>query len=203
LLLQVVYHARLAEEDAAFAFADVAAAVSDKMIRRHPHVFGDTASGGTAGVRKRWDEIKAEERARKATEPTSALGDVPAALPALTRAAKLQKKASAVGFDWPDVAGVVAKVHEELAELEAEIAVDEHDRGRTQAEIGDLLFSVANLARHLNVDPETALRATNRKFVDRFAFVEQELRNAGKTVESAALDEMDEAWNAAKKAEKS
>ena len=183
LQLQVVFHAQMAEEAGQFTLEDVITRICDKMERRHPHIFGDTEHGG----HHLWEKIKAEERA---TNPDkSALADVALALPALERAAKLQRRAAQVGFDWPDISGPRAKIDEELAELEAET---EHPR--MLEELGDLLFAVVNLARHLNIEPETALREANRKFEQRFRVIEQE---PGFT--EMSLDEKEALWVRAKK----
>lgn len=201
LLLQVAYHARLAEERGAFAFSDVANTIADKMIRRHPHVFGDVAANGTDGVKLRWEEIKAAERAAKSTPGAGLLADVATALPALSRAMKLQRRAASVGFDWTEVEEVAAKVREELSEVEAQVAADPRRPEQIEAEIGDLLFTVVNLARHLDVDPETALRGANRRFSTRFAFVEATLNKAGRSLDDASAMELEAAWNAAKAVE--
>jgi nucleoside triphosphate diphosphatase len=221
LLFQVVYHARIAQEQDAFAFDDVIDAIATKMIRRHPHVFGtpeERAAGVTPGF---WDRAKATERAGK--PPAGVLDDVPIGLPALTRAIKLQNKAAKVGFDWPSLQPVLAKLKEELAEFEAEIA--EHgvrpggsDTGGEAAvtvsdppgltpppnaaaieeEFGDLLFVLANVARHLKLDAEGALRGANEKFVRRFRYIEEQLAERGRTPEQSGLAEMDALWDEAK-----
>jgi ATP diphosphatase len=203
LLLQVVFHARMAEEQGAFDFGGVVEAITAKLIRRHPHVFGD-ARGLTADeVKLSWDRIKAEEkaerRARGKVEAAGALAGVPAGMPALTRALKLQQKAGKVGFDWNDPLAVLAKIREEADEIEAEIV--RGDKTRAGAEVGDLMFAVVNLARHLDADPEAVLRATNRKFERRFAFIEAALAERGTTPARSTLAEMDALWNAAKAAE--
>ncbi|MBO0765770.1 MAG: nucleoside triphosphate pyrophosphohydrolase [Hyphomicrobiaceae bacterium] len=228
LLLQVVYHARMAEELAAFAFADVVEAITAKMVRRHPHVFGtpeQRAAGAAPGF---WERIKAEERAEKAAPPSpyvlpasgeqashSALDGVPGGLPALTRAVKLQNKAACVGFDWPSLAPVFDKVKEEVAELEEAIAklppgaatmsdpkgregLSPADRAMIEEEFGDLLFVVANVARHLKLDPETALRSANAKFTRRFHAIERKLAAGGRTPAHSTLAEMDRLWDEAK-----
>ena len=201
LLLQVVYHARLAEEAGAFGFADVVAAISDKMIRRHPHVFGDAGRDKTADEQTRdWEAIKAAERAAR-PEPASALAGVAKGLPALTRAVKLQNRAARVGFDWPDAGAVLHKIAEETAELVA--ARDAGDRRHIAEEYGDLLFVMANLARHLDLDPEAALRATNAKFTRRFEAIETALAARSRTPAQSDLAEMDALWNAAKRPERS
>ncbi|HEX2843047.1 nucleoside triphosphate pyrophosphohydrolase [Hyphomicrobium sp.] len=234
LLLQVVYHARMAEEQHAFAFGDVVQAITAKMIRRHPHVFGtaeERAAGASPGF---WAKIKAEERAAKAAErpslsptsqsspgvslPTSRRGegllaDVSLSLPALTRAIKLQDKAACVGFDWPSLAPVFDKMREELAELE-DVAIPADPRGanpdgsaettaKIAEEFGDLLFVMANVARHLKLDPETALRAANDKFVRRFRHIEDRLAEQNRSPDDATLAEMDALWDEAKARERS
>ena len=261
LLLQVVYHARLAEEQSAFAFDDVVEAITRKMIRRHPHVFADGAARDPQSVKAAWDRIKAEERAEKAAEharlstsplpspqgggdlhdhepKSSTLADIPIGLPALTRAIKLQDKAAKVGFDWPNLAPVFDKLKEEIAEFE-EVALpvdprrefllapsliaasDSRSASRPEAaasggrlpggespdaikeEFGDMLFVMANIARHLHLDPEAALRAANQKFVRRFAHIEMRLAEHGKTPSQSTLEDMDALWDEAKAQEKS
>ena len=203
LLLQVVFHARMAQEQGAFDFGDVVLAITSKMVRRHPHVFGDEAVVTSGHVEGLWDRIKAEEKAARGPreeEPTGALAGVPFNLPALTRALKLQSKASKVGFDWNDPRAVLAKIREEADEIEA--AIDANDKVEAAAETGDLLFALVNLARHLDADPEAALRATNAKFERRFASIETALAKNGKSPVEATLDEMDKLWDAAKEAER-
>jgi ATP diphosphatase len=195
LLLQSVYYAQLAQEIGAFAFGDIVEAVTAKMIRRHPHVFGGTAAANADAVMGAWDKTKAEERRKRGGEG-GLLGDIPLALPALARAAKLQRRAAGVGFDWNDPAAVVAKIREELAEVEAEIAAA--DKDRAAGEIGDLLFAVTNLARHLKIDPEAALRGANAKFERRFGHIERSVTDAGGKLAEAGLDEMERLWNEAK-----
>ena len=233
LLLQVVYHARMAEEADAFAFADVAEAVNAKMVRRHPHVFGSNEERAAGAQPDFWSRIKAEERAAKAEERarlsstgvdvpsahgSSLLADVPVAMPALTRAIKLQEKAAKVGFDWPDLAPVFAKLKEEVTELEEVIlAIDatnqppavsgrlparESETANKEEELGDILFVIANVARHLKLDPETALRKANDKFTRRFAYIERRLAEQGKTCEQSSLEEMDALWNEIRVADK-
>ena len=201
LLLQVVFHARMAEEQGLFAFEDVVEAITTKLIRRHPHVFAD-ADGKTAdAVKGLWERIKAQEKAdRGEAAPTGALAGVPVALPALTRALKLQNKAGHVGFDWNDPRAVLAKIREEADEIEA--ALDDMDRAHAATEVGDLLFAVVNLARHLEADPERVLRGTNLKFERRFASIERALASQGKKPQDATLAEMDALWDEAKAAEK-
>ncbi len=241
LLLQVVYHARLAEEEGAFGFEDVVDAIVTKMVRRHPHVFGDEAARSAGAAKGWWERIKAEEKAEKAAgrvpSPrvgegqgggdgrTSAAGvpptpnpspqgggglldDVPVALPGLTRAVKLQNEAARVGFDWPSLAPVLAKMKEELAELEeivgdASVLDGVRPGGsdtdvRIEEEFGDLLFVIANVARHLKLDPEAALRVANQKFIRRFRYIEERLAQMGKTPEQSSLEEMDALWDEAK-----
>ncbi|WP_423414638.1 nucleoside triphosphate pyrophosphohydrolase [Hyphomicrobium sp. B1] len=246
LLLQVVYHSRLAEEQGAFAFGDVVEAVTKKMIRRHPHVFGDGSARDPSAVKATWDQLKAEERAEKAAErarlsggnTTSAdgpvtLADVPPTLPALTRATKLQHKAAKVGFDWPNLLPVFDKLKEEIQEFE-EVALPHDPRGESllapgdsppesrppgaapsgrlaeresegaiKEEFGDILFVMANIARHLDINPEDALRGANRKFIRRFAHIEKVLAERGKTPSQSTLEEMDTLWDEAKALEKS
>ena len=242
LLLQVVYHARLAEEQGAFDFGDVADGVTKKMIRRHPHVFGDeqarTAGKATgAWATETWDNIKAEEKAAKAlaraakgvlaSEVASQLDDVPRGMTALTRAIELQDKAAKVGFDWPSLAPVLAKMKEEMAELEEALGVrpggsdtlaepidsgasangvrpgrsDTEHAAHIEEEFGDLLFVMANVARHLQIDPEAALRGANAKFTRRFRHIEARLAEQGRNPSQSTLDEMDGLWNEAKRAE--
>lgn len=207
LLLQVVFHARMAEEDGAFDFGGVVEAITDKLIRRHPHVFGEARDLSPERVKALWDEIKAEEKRLKAERAgvpvedlarKGRLDDVPGALPALTRAEKLQKKAAKVGFDWGEPGPVLAKIREEIGELEEALADGSAGDAAVAEEIGDLLFAVANLARHVKVDPEDALRRTNDKFRRRFRHIELRLEAAGLTPEDATLDEMDVLWQDAK-----
>ena len=203
LLLQVIFHARMAQEQGAFAFADVVATLTDKLVRRHPHVFGEARGLTPGAVESLWERIKSQERKAKPgrdEDGEGALAGVPVTLPALTRALKLQIKAARVGFDWNDPLAVLAKIAEEADEIEAEIA--NGDRTAAQAEVGDLLFAVVNLARHLGIDPETALRGSNLKFECRFAAIEQALAARGKTPMQATLTEMEELWTAAKTAER-
>ena len=203
LLLQVVYHSRMAEEQAAFSFGDVVEAVTRKMIRRHPHVFADENGIVTSGhVEEFWDRIKAEERAERAarrppeeTAHQSLLSGVKAGQPALTRAMELQRKASTVGFDWNDPRAVLSKIREEADEIEA--ALDNGNAEELAAETGDLLFALVNLARHVGADPENALRGTNAKFERRFAYIERALAAKGRSLTDASLVEMDALWNEA------
>ncbi len=202
LLLQVVFHARMAEEQSAFNFGDVVQAITEKLIRRHPHVFADETSRSPRAVEGLWERIKAEEKtANKTSQTGGALAGVPVALPALSRALKLQNKASKVGFDWNDSRAVLRKIREETDEIEAELDRAETNKAATAGEVGDLLFAVVNLARHLDADPEAALRRTNLKFERRFAAIERALAARGKAPQEASLAEMDALWNEAKAAE--
>jgi ATP diphosphatase len=206
LLLQVVFHARMAEEQQLFSFEDVVEAITRKMIRRHPHVFERPGADTADEVKAQWADIKAEEKRERAerrrarglaeSETPGQLTTVPRALPALMEALKLQQAASRVGFDWGAAGPVLDKIEEEIAELRAEIASGEIDRAA--GELGDVIFAVANLARHLKADPEDALRTTNTKFRSRFAYVEAGLAKLGKTPEEATLEEMEALWQAAK-----
>ncbi|WP_296643990.1 nucleoside triphosphate pyrophosphohydrolase [Roseinatronobacter sp.] len=199
LLLQVVYHAQMADEAGHFSFADVARAISDKMVARHPHVFGDESREKSAEQQVNdWEKVKAAERAARAQG--GVLDDVALGLPALMRAVKLQKRAARVGFDWPDTAQVLDKIAEESAELVE--ARDTLTQAQVTEEMGDLLFVMANLARHLNVDPEEALRAANAKFTRRFRAIEAALAAENRRPEDSDLIEMDALWNAAKAVEK-
>jgi nucleoside triphosphate diphosphatase len=211
LLLQVVFHARMAEEQKAFDFGGVVEAITAKMIHRHPHVFGDAKDLSPEAIKGLWSEIKAAEKAAKLAEkaatgadepmqPAGVLADVAVTLPALTRAVKLQEKASRVGFDWKDVRLVVAKIREETDEVEA--ALDGGDAEAIAEEIGDLFFAVANLARHQGRDPESILRAANAKFERRFGFIEAELARRGQPFAVTSLAEMEALWTEAKAAER-
>ena len=207
LLLQVIYHAQMASEEDAFDFGDVVETVTTKMIRRHPHVFGDEKAR-TAGMAKgAWERIKAEEKAERAArrqemglapapEKTSLLDDVPAAMSPLLEAVKLQQKASKVGFDWNNPKAVIAKIKEELDEVEAEL--DNGGAERIQDELGDVLFALVNIGRHLNIDPESAVRGTNQKFRKRFRYIEENIGKANETMETASLDQLEALWVEAK-----
>jgi len=208
MLLQVVYHARMAEEADAFDFDDVVEGITTKMIRRHPHVFGDEEARSAGMAKGAWERIKMIEKAERAerraqmglrpkTEATSLLDDVPAAMPPVLEAVKLQQKASRVGFDWNDPKAVFSKIREELDEFEAEL--DSGDSDALEAELGDILFAMANLARHLNIDPESAVRRTNGKFRKRFAHIEHSLKANGSSLQNAGLDAMEALWREAKK----
>lgn len=205
LLLQVVFHARMAEEQGRFDFGGVVDAITSKMIRRHPHVFGDARDLAPEEVAALWSKIKAQEKAERAAAHaatgapplrTGLLADVPATLPGLTRAVKLQARASTVGFDWNDARLVLAKIREETLEIEQ--ALEAGDPAAIADEIGDLLFAVANIARHTHTDPERALRGTNAKFERRFSYIERKLAETGRDIEAATLDEMDALWDEAK-----
>jgi nucleoside triphosphate diphosphatase len=204
LLLQVVYHARMAEEEQAFDFGDVVETICRKMIRRHPHVFADKDGNiSPRGVKSAWERIKAEEKAERtarrpgtATSSASLLSGVKSGQPALTRAMALQREASTVGFDWNDPRAVLRKIREEADEIEA--ALDRGDKAELAAEAGDLLFALVNLARHIDADPESALRGANAKFERRFAHIERALASRGRSLEAASLEEMDALWNEAK-----
>lgn len=217
VLLQVVFHARMAEEQGAFAFPDVVEAITAKMIRRHPHVFGDAAARTPEAIRGSWSRIKAEEKAARrqrrlaaglADDDARFLAEVPAGLPPLARALRLQRKAATVGFDWPDAAQVTDKIDEEIIEVkeqlaaylstEAETPERENARAELEGEIGDALFALANLARHVGVDPERALAATNDKFTRRFNHIEDSAQRLGRPLAELDLDEMEALWQAAK-----
>ena len=209
LLLQVVFHARMAEEAGQFDFGTVVEHITTKMIRRHPHVFGDGEARTAGMVKEAWARIKAEEKAERAAARAAAglpakprgglLGDIPSAMPGLMRAVKLQDKAATVGFDWNDPRAVLAKIREEVDEIEAELDAAKPAPAAIEAELGDILFAVANLARHLKVDPDTALRRTNAKFIRRFGHIEATLAAEGRGLAEASLDEMEAIWQAAKR----
>jgi ATP diphosphatase len=211
LLLQVVFNARMAQERGLFDFGAVVLAINEKMIRRHPHVFGAPEARTPEAVEGVWAQIKAQEKAEKVLRRRAAglpaqarqgyLADVPAALPALARAVKLQDKASGVGFDWNDAKLVLAKIREECDEVEEALSRD--DKAHVAEEIGDVLFAVANLARHVKADPDAALRGANRKFERRFGYIEQALERQGKRLGEVGLAEMDALWNEAKAQEPS
>ena len=210
LLLQVAFHARMAEEAGAFDFGDVVHAITAKLLRRHPHVFGEAGALPVAAVNALWDRIKREEkdaraerRKRAGVYQAETLAGVPTGLPALARALKLQQKAASVGFDWNDARAVLAKIREEADEIESVLALGQGKRDRLAEEVGDLMFAVVNLARHAGADPETALRAANAKFERRFAAIERALAERGKSPRQSTLTEMDALWDAAKAAEQS
>lgn len=197
LLFQVYFHARMAEEEGAFDVADVAQSVADKLVRRHPHVFGDRRVASDEELRRHWERDKLAEK----TGDASALDGVGPAMPALMRAAKLQRRAAAVGFDWPETAPVADKIREELEELTREMGEDEPAHERLEDEMGDLLFACVNLARHLRLDPEAALRRANGKFERRFRSVERQAREAGKDPAELSLKTLDGYWDRAKNGE--
>lgn len=199
LLLQVVFHSQMAAEQGLFDFAGVVEAICEKMIRRHPYVFGSNAVETSSGVTRAWDDIKRHERAAK-RQPGGLLDDVPAAFPALMRAVKLQNRAAEVGFDWPSAITVTDKIAEESRELA--LAVDSADQTKVAEEFGDLLFAMANLSRHLKIDPEQSLRSANAKFMRRFKSIEAALANQGRSLEEASLKEMEALWVEAKRAER-
>ena len=199
LLLQVVYHAQMAREAGAFGFEEVAQAIADKMVDRHPHVFGDVKIDTAEAQTVSWEARKAAERAAKEKgEPAGTLDGVARALPALLRAEKIQKRAARVGFDWKRTGPVFDKIEEELGELRAELAAGDVDQERLADELGDVLFAVANLARHCRVDPEAALRATNDKFERRFRHIEKRLAETGRKPAEVTLQEMEALWQEAK-----
>jgi nucleoside triphosphate diphosphatase len=207
LLLQVVFHARMAQEEGAFDFGGVVEAITAKLVRRHPHVFGETRAVEPAEIKRIWDEIKVGEKAARraargeeADRPSGLLDEVPVAIPALSRAEKLTRQAAKVGFDWPETRQVIAKIREELAEVEE--AIESGGKSEVEDEIGDLLFSVANLARHCNVDAEGALRGANAKFLRRFRAIEKGLSDTGRDINACSLDEMEALWVQAKHAER-
>ncbi len=199
LLFQVVFHARMAEEQGVFNFEDVVAAIVEKMIRRHPHVFADAEVADAEAQTRAWEAQKAQERQAKGQQQ-SLLDGVTLGLPALSRAEKLQKRAARGGFDWPEVSPVFDKIHEEIEEVRAELGGDDHQA--LHDEVGDLLFACVNLARHAGVDPEQALRSANGKFVRRFQHLEQRLVEQGSSLEQADLESMESLWNEAKEREK-
>ena len=208
LLLQVVYHARMAEEDGKFTFDDVVGAICNKMIRRHPHVFGDEKERANVDLDGLWERVKAQEKLERqsGTDPEGAdqsvLDGVPHALPALLRAVKLQDKAARVGFDWPSMGPVFDKLKEEMGELEEAVESRKPEREDIAEEFGDMLFVVANLARHLQLDPEDVLRRANAKFIGRFNRIEQMLAADGRTPDDSNLEEMDQLWNKVKSEER-
>lgn len=205
LLLQVIYYARMAAEEGTFDFGDVVETVTTKMIRRHPHVFGDEDARNAGMAKGVWERIKAAEKAQRLADrkaagleseaPRSLLDDVPATMPSLLAAVKLQRKAGKVGFDWNDPRAVLAKIREELDEVEAEL---EASPKAQREEIGDVLFAMANLARHLDIDPDQALRGTNDKFRNRFRYIEEQLGKTGRAIETASLEDMEALWQEAK-----
>ncbi|RZQ56713.1 nucleoside triphosphate pyrophosphohydrolase [Pseudidiomarina tainanensis] len=197
LLFQVVFYTQLTTEQQQFTFDEVAQQTADKLIRRHPHVFGDSTTQTDEEIKAQWEQIKAEERAKKG-EQDSVFNGIPDNLPSILLALKLQKRAANVGFDWPTIQPVLAKIREEIAEVEEELARSERDQTALEAEIGDVLFAVVNLARHAQVNPEHALRRTNLKFKQRFQAIEQRLRELNKHPEELNLDELESHWQAVK-----
>ena len=200
LLLQVVFHARIAEEEGSFSLADVARSISDKMINRHPHVFGDRKKTDADQQQQLWENIKKSERAAKGKN--GILADIPVGLPPMQRAIKIQKRAASVGFDWPDVSQIIDKMHEEAAEFTAELKATPQNKQRLTDEVGDLLFVVVNLARKAGVDPETALIGCNKKFEERFNYIEHTITSNNKKFSDTTLDEMEKLWQEAKSAKR-
>ncbi len=201
LLFQVVFYCQMAQEKGWFGFDDVVDYVSEKLVRRHPHVFGAAQFADTAAVNANWEAEKARERQQKDASATSVLDDIPLALPALTRANKIQKRCAAVGFDWPELQPVVDKVHEEINEVLHEVNQPVRDEGKVAEELGDLLFATVNLVRHLKKEPEQVLREANSKFERRFRGVEQDLTQTGLSVRASTLDQMEAAWQRVKDSE--
>ena len=196
LLLQVVFHARIAEEEGSFTLADVARSISNKMIHRHPHVFGDDKAPAGGQQQQSWEEIKKAERTSKGQ--TGILADIPVGMPPMQRAVKLQKRAASVGFDWPDISQIIDKMHEEAIELIVELASTPQNKQRLTDEVGDLLFVAVNLARKAGVDPETALISCNKKFEKRFSYIEQQTNLNNKSLSESTLDDMEKLWQEAK-----
>ena len=200
LLLQVVFHARIAEEEGSFTLADVAKTISNKMINRHPHVFGDGKTPKVNEQRQLWEDIKKAERAAKGQN--GVLAGIPVGMPPMQRALKLQKRAASVGFDWPDIAQIIDKMHEEATELTAELEATPQNKQRLSDEVGDLLFVAVNLARKAGVDPETALIGCNKKFEERFNYIEQKHDLDGKLISESTLEDMEKLWQDAKTAKR-
>lgn len=206
LLLQVVFHARIAEEEGLFSFGDVVEAITRKMIRRHPHVFARSDADTPEAVKLQWDKIKQQEKAERlarraargsAADPdTGYLGSVQRSFPALTEALKLQERAAKVGFDWSEAAPILDKIEEEIGELREALAENRPDK--VKDELGDLIFALVNIGRHVGAEPEQALRGTNTKFRNRFKYIEMSLKASGETLEGASLERMEELWQAAK-----
>jgi ATP diphosphatase len=199
LLLQIVFFSQMASERENFNFDDVVEEIASKLIRRHPHIFADTKAQSAEEVKKIWDEIKTKEKTEKREDSGNLLADIPLAIPALTRALKIQEKAAFVGFDWNDPKAVLDKIREELNEFEAELA--QNNKTAERNELGDILFALVNLARHRKIDPEQALRSTNEKFTRRFNLIENELKSQGRSPQAATLQEMEALWRKAKSAE--
>ena len=200
LLLQVVFHARIAEEEGSFTLADVARSISDKMINRHPHVFGDDKTPNVDQQRQLWEDIKKAERATKGQN--GILADIPVGMPPMQRAVKLQKRAASVGFDWSNISQIIDKMHEEAAELTAELEYTPPNKQRLTDEVGDLLFVAVNLARKAGVDPETALIGCNKKFEQRFNYIEQQIELSNKSLSESTLEDMEKLWQEAKSAKR-
>ena len=198
LLFQVVFHAQIAKEESKFEFADIVTAISDKMVRRHPHVFEDAEMRSAAEQTLAWEDQKAKERENKCEQ--SLLADVPAGLPGLARAVKLQKRAARVGFDWTEASDILDKLQEETQELQT--AISQEDKDHIEEELGDLLFVLANLGRRLDIDPDKALRRTNEKFIRRFTYLEDKISDQGRDIKTASLAEMEGLWTEAKQLEK-
>ena len=198
LLFQVVFYAQIGKEQQLFDFDSICRLMCEKLIHRHPHVFADSDFADEAAVKANWEALKAQERAQQVSGPVSVLANIPHNLPALTRALKIQKRVARVGFDWPDLTPVIDKIHEELLEVQEELQQQVVQQPRVEEEVGDLLFAVVNLARHLKVDPERALRQANLKFCHRFTAVENELSKENKTPEQSNLREMDHLWQKVK-----
>ncbi|WP_038149186.1 nucleoside triphosphate pyrophosphohydrolase [Tolumonas lignilytica] len=201
LLFQVVFYSQLAQEQGLFNFQDVVHTISEKLVRRHPHVFADKEFADTAAVNANWEAEKAKERQEKDAASTSVLDDIPQSLPALMRAAKIQKRCATVGFDWQELPPVIEKIHEELDEVLAEVNRPEVDKNALAEELGDLLFANVNLVRHLGFDPEKILRAGNHKFERRFRALEQTIHAQGRTVQACSLDELETVWQQVKQME--
>jgi len=198
LLFQVVFYAQLAQEQGLFNFQDVVSTISEKLVRRHPHVFADKAFADTAAVNANWEAEKAKERQEKDAQATSVLDDIPQNLPALMRANKIQKRCASVGFDWKELPPVIDKIHEELDEVMAEINRADYDKAALGEELGDLLFANVNLVRHLGFEPEKILRAGNNKFERRFREVEHIIQSQGRTIKACSLDELEAVWQQVK-----
>ena len=196
LLLQVVFHARIAEEEGSFTLADVAKSISEKMITRHPHVFGNEKTPDADKQQQLWEEIKKAERTAKGEN--SILADIPVSMPPMQRAIKLQKRAASVGFDWPNIAQIIEKLNEEVVELTVELETTPRNKERLTDEVGDLLFVAVNLARKAGVDPETALIGCNKKFENRFSYIEQQINLQNKSLSCSTLEEMELLWQEAK-----
>ena len=201
LLFQVVFYSQMASEQGLFNFADVVDSVSEKLVRRHPHVFGEAQFADTRAVNANWEAEKAKERLQKDASASSVLDDIPLAMPAMSRANKIQKRCAAVGFDWDALPPVVDKVHEEIAEVLHEVAQEPRDEAKVAEELGDLLFATINLVRHLKKDPEQVLRLANQKFERRFRQVEAQISANGHSLRDVSLDEMEQVWQRVKQSE--